>query len=48
MPQLAEKIKMYFALAPVTTVIFTRSPFKKLAFFSDYGLKVCWSTLYSA
>ncbi|NXO56290.1 LIPM Lipase, partial [Aramus guarauna] len=41
MPQLAQKIKMYFALAPVATVIFVRSPLKKLAFFSDYGLKVC-------
>ncbi|XP_009080007.1 PREDICTED: gastric triacylglycerol lipase-like, partial [Acanthisitta chloris] len=39
MPQLAQKIKMFFALAPVTTVVFARSPFRKLAFFSDYGLK---------
>ncbi|KGL86242.1 Lipase member K, partial [Charadrius vociferus] len=44
MPELAKKIKMYFALAPVTTVIFTRSPFKKLAFFSDYGLKEMFGT----
>lgn len=40
MPQLARKIKVFFALSPVTTVIFGRSPFRKLAFFSDYGLKV--------
>ncbi|XP_068876476.1 lipase member K-like [Aphelocoma coerulescens] len=39
MPQLAQKIKVFLALAPVTTVIFTQSPFRKLAFFSDYGLK---------
>ncbi|KAM6091999.1 LOW QUALITY PROTEIN: lipase member K-like [Theristicus caerulescens] len=39
MPQLTQKIKMYFALAPVATVIFVQSPLKKLAFFSDYGLK---------
>ncbi|XP_010309209.1 lipase member K [Balearica regulorum gibbericeps] len=44
MPQLAQKIKMYFALAPVATVIFVRSPLKKLAFFSDYGLKEMFGT----
>ncbi|NXV90307.1 LIPK Lipase, partial [Calonectris borealis] len=44
MPQLAQKIKMYFALAPVTTVIFLRSPLKKLAFFSAYGLKEMFGT----
>ncbi|XP_040419950.1 gastric triacylglycerol lipase-like [Cygnus olor] len=38
-PHLAQKIKMHFALAPVATVAFIQSPFKKLAFFSDYGLK---------
>lgn len=42
-PHLAQKIKMHFALAPVATVAFIQSPFKKLAFFSDYGLKVRWS-----
>lgn len=40
MPQLAKKIKVFLALAPVTTVIFARSPLRNLAFFSDYGLKV--------
>ncbi|NXH90294.1 LICH hydrolase, partial [Edolisoma coerulescens] len=44
MPQLARKIKMFLALAPVTTVIFSRSPFRKLAFFSDYGLKEMFGT----
>ncbi|NWX27920.1 LIPK Lipase, partial [Notiomystis cincta] len=44
MPQLAQKIKMFLALSPVTTVIFSQSPFKKLAFFSDYGLKEMFGT----
>ncbi|NXE40866.1 LICH hydrolase, partial [Ptilorrhoa leucosticta] len=44
MPQLARKIKMFLALAPVTTVIFTRSPSRKLAFFSDYELKGIFGT----
>ncbi|NWY19133.1 LICH hydrolase, partial [Aphelocoma coerulescens] len=44
MPQLAQKIKVFLALAPVTTVIFTQSPFRKLAFFSDYGLKEMFGT----
>ncbi|NWI73569.1 LICH hydrolase, partial [Dryoscopus gambensis] len=44
MPRLARKIKLFLALAPVTTVIFGRSPFRKLAFFSDYGLKEMFGT----
>ncbi|NXY08529.1 LIPK Lipase, partial [Pteruthius melanotis] len=44
MPQLARKIKVFLALAPVTTVIFARSPSRKLAFFSDYGLKEIFGT----
>ncbi|NXF08454.1 LIPK Lipase, partial [Smithornis capensis] len=44
MPQLAQKIKMFLALAPVTTVIFSQSPFRKLALFSDYGLKEMFGT----
>uniref|UniRef100_A0A8C5TRK2 Partial AB-hydrolase lipase domain-containing protein n=1 Tax=Malurus cyaneus samueli TaxID=2593467 RepID=A0A8C5TRK2_9PASS len=39
MPQLARKIKVFLALAPVTTVIFARSPFRKLTIFSESGLK---------
>ncbi|XP_039927177.1 lipase member K-like [Hirundo rustica] len=44
MPQLARKIKVFFALSPVTTVIYSRSPFRKLAFFSDSGLKEMFGT----
>ncbi|NXM67071.1 LIPK Lipase, partial [Serilophus lunatus] len=44
MPQLAQKIKMFLALAPVTTVTFSRSPFRNLAVFSDYGLKKVFGT----
>ncbi|NXC33060.1 LIPK Lipase, partial [Campylorhamphus procurvoides] len=44
MPQLAQKIKMFLALAPVTTVTFSQSPAKKLALFSDYGLKEIFGT----
>ncbi|KAJ7397297.1 lysosomal acid lipase/cholesteryl ester hydrolase-like protein [Pitangus sulphuratus] len=39
MPQLAQKIKMFLALAPVTTITFSPSQVRKLALFSDYGLK---------
>ncbi|NXY18362.1 LICH hydrolase, partial [Atrichornis clamosus] len=44
MPQLARKIKVFVALAPVTTVIFAQSPFRKLAFISDYGFKEMFGT----
>ncbi|XP_064285655.1 lipase member K-like [Passer domesticus] len=44
MPQLARKIKVFFALSPVTTVIFSQSPFRKLSFFSDSGLKELFGT----
>ncbi|NXM34484.1 LIPK Lipase, partial [Oxyruncus cristatus] len=44
MPQLAQKIKMFLALAPVTTVTFSPSPLRKLALFSDYGLKEIFGT----
>uniref|UniRef100_A0A8D2MC72 AB hydrolase-1 domain-containing protein n=1 Tax=Zonotrichia albicollis TaxID=44394 RepID=A0A8D2MC72_ZONAL len=40
MPELAQKIKVFIALSPVTTVIFSQSPFRKLSVFSDSGLKV--------
>ncbi|KAF4800919.1 Gastric triacylglycerol lipase [Turdus rufiventris] len=39
MPQLARKIKVFLALSPVTTVMFSQSPFRKLSFFSDSGIK---------
>ncbi|NXO19190.1 LICH hydrolase, partial [Oriolus oriolus] len=44
MAQLARKIKVFSQTTPVTTVIFARSPFRKLAFFSDYGLKEMFGT----
>ncbi|NXE47825.1 LICH hydrolase, partial [Casuarius casuarius] len=44
MPELAQKIKMYIALAPVASVKFVRSPIKKLALFSDHGLKAVFGT----
>ncbi|KAJ7426895.1 Lipase member K [Willisornis vidua] len=44
MPQLAQKIKVFLALAPVTTVTFAQSPFRKLALFSDYGIKEIFGT----
>ncbi|XP_057242343.1 gastric triacylglycerol lipase-like [Malurus melanocephalus] len=44
MPQLARKIKVFLALAPVTTVIFARSPFRKLTIFSESGLKEIFGT----
>ncbi|NXD44224.1 LIPK Lipase, partial [Copsychus sechellarum] len=44
MPQLARKIKVFFALSPVTTVMFSQSPFRKLSFFSNSGLKELFGT----
>ncbi|NWI08001.1 LICH hydrolase, partial [Tichodroma muraria] len=44
MPQLAQKIKVFFALSPVTTVMFSQSPFRKLSIFSDSGLKELFGT----
>ncbi|NWY40055.1 LIPK Lipase, partial [Sylvia atricapilla] len=44
MPQLARKIKVFIALSPVTTVIFSQSPLRKLSIFSDYGLKELFGT----
>ncbi|KAJ8366150.1 hypothetical protein SKAU_G00149810 [Synaphobranchus kaupii] len=36
MPELASKIKMFFALAPVATVAFTESPMTKLSIFPEF------------
>ncbi|XP_012675467.2 gastric triacylglycerol lipase [Clupea harengus] len=36
MPELASKIKMFFALAPVATVAFTDSPMTKLSIFPEF------------
>ncbi|NWZ36495.1 LICH hydrolase, partial [Brachypodius atriceps] len=44
MPQLAQKIKVFFALSPVTTVKFSQTLFRKLAIFSDYGIKELFGT----
>ncbi|NXR30030.1 LIPK Lipase, partial [Zosterops hypoxanthus] len=44
LPQLAQKIKVFFALSPVTTVMFSQSPLRKLSVFSDYGLKELFGT----
>ncbi|XP_042712777.1 lysosomal acid lipase/cholesteryl ester hydrolase isoform X3 [Chrysemys picta bellii] len=39
MPQLAQRIKMYFALAPVATVKYAKSPLTKLALLSNSMIK---------
>ncbi|XP_054838600.1 putative lysosomal acid lipase/cholesteryl ester hydrolase [Eublepharis macularius] len=44
MPQLAKKIKMFFALAPVATIKFSSSPLTKLGKFPDLLLKEVFGT----
>ncbi|NWI91293.1 LIPK Lipase, partial [Pitta sordida] len=44
MPQLAQKIKMFLALAPVTTTIYTQSPVRMLSLLSDSGIKKIFGT----
>ncbi|NWQ75235.1 LIPM Lipase, partial [Columbina picui] len=39
MPKLAQKIKLYFALAPVTTIKYTRSPATKLLYLPEKLLR---------
>lgn len=41
MPELAQKIKLYFALAPVTTIKYARSPATKLLYLPEKLLRVC-------
>jgi hypothetical protein len=41
MPELAHKIKMYFALAPIATVKYARSPGTKFLLLPDMMIKVC-------
>ena len=40
-PTLAKKIKTFYALAPVATVNYNKSPLRKLAFISSSIFKVC-------
>ncbi|XP_074928786.1 lysosomal acid lipase/cholesteryl ester hydrolase-like isoform X2 [Chelonoidis abingdonii] len=40
MPQLAQRIKMYFALAPVATVKYAKSPLTKLALLPNSVIKI--------
>ncbi|XP_051473762.1 lipase member M-like [Apus apus] len=40
MPELAQKIKLFFALAPVVTVKHARSPFMKMSFLLDRQFKM--------
>lgn len=42
-PELAKKIKMFFALAPVTSVVFSTSPLTKLGQLPDFLIKVLGS-----
>ncbi|KAM6105094.1 lipase member M-like [Pterocles gutturalis] len=42
MPELAQKIKLYFALAPVTTIKYARSPATKLLYLPE---KLLWGLL---
>ncbi|XP_061491413.1 putative lysosomal acid lipase/cholesteryl ester hydrolase [Rhineura floridana] len=44
MPQLAKKIKMYFGLAPATTVTFSSSPMVKLGMIPELLLKEIFGT----
>ncbi|CAO2585220.1 Lipase member M, partial [Lemmus lemmus] len=41
MPELAHKIKMYFALAPIATVKYAKSPGTKFLLLPDMMIKVC-------
>lgn len=44
MPELAQKIKMYFALAPIATVKHAKSPGTKFLLLPDMMIKVCDSS----
>lgn len=41
MPELAQKIKLYFALAPVTAIKYAKGPAKKLLYLPEKMLRVC-------
>lgn len=44
MPELAQKIKMYFALAPIATIKYAKSPGTKFLLLPDMMIKVCDSS----
>lgn len=44
MPELAQKIRMYFALAPIATVKHAKSPGAKFLLLPDVMIKVCDSS----
>ena len=44
MPELAQKIKMYFALAPIATIKYAKSPGNKFLLLPDMMIKVCDSS----
>lgn len=44
MPELAGKIKMYFALAPIATVKHSKGPGAKFLLLPDMMIKVCDSS----
>lgn len=41
MPELAQKIKLFFALAPVTAIKYAKGPATKLLYLPEKMLKVC-------
>lgn len=41
MPELAQKIKLYFALAPVTAIKYAKGPATKLLYLPEKVLRVC-------
>lgn len=51
MPELAQKIKMFFALAPAVIIKHAKSPIMKMSFLLDRQFKIFqvwdWSLLYS-
>ena len=44
MPELAQKIKTYFALAPIATIKYAKSPGAKFLLLPDMMIKVCHSS----